>query len=166
MCVCVAYREEPICFSHVYLSKREREKVSNQTQTPFLILGCSYISLGSRARCRVSRGDKWAREREREKLESYSFICDSTIRPIYVCTGAVDRRQKTFNHRFFSPAGAGLYFMYCTIKKKKEKKKLLALCGNEASFSGLKSQSIKPIRIEYNKADVMSWVIQRGVKHL
>jgi hypothetical protein len=107
-------------------------------------------------------------EREREKLESYSFICDSTIRPIYVCTGAVDRRQKTFNHRFFSPAGAGLYFIlcFCTIKKKKEKKKLLALCGNEASFSGLKSQSIKPIRIEYNKADVMSWVIQRGVKHL
>lgn len=168
MCVCVAYREEPICFSHVYLSKRERERKGFEPNTNAVSYFGLLLHIPRQPRSLPCLTRWQMGEREREKLESYSFICDSTIRPIYVCTGAVDRRQKTFNHRFFSPAGAGLYFIlcFCTIKKKKEKKKLLALCGNEASFSGLKSQSIKPIRIEYNKADVMSWVIQRGVKHL
>lgn len=150
MCVLPTERSRSVFPTYIYRKEREREreKVSNQTQTPFLILGCSYISLGcARSLPCLTRWQMGEREREARELLLYMWLA---IRPIYVCTGAVDRRQKTFNHRFFSPAGTGLYFIlcFCTIKKKKEKKKLLALCGNEASFSGLKSQSIKPIRIE------------------
>jgi hypothetical protein len=76
LCVCVlpTERSRSVFPTYIYRREREREKVSNQTQTPFLILGCSYISLGSRARCRVSRGDKWERERERS----------SRVTPLYV----------------------------------------------------------------------------------
>lgn len=108
--VCVAYREEPICFSHVYLSKRERKGFEPNTNAVSYFGLLLHIPRQPRSLPCLTRWQMGEREREARELLLYMWLA---IRPIYVCTGAVDRRQKTFNHRFFSPAGAGLYFILC-----------------------------------------------------
>lgn len=130
LCVCVLPTERSRSVFPTYIYRRERERKGFEPNTNAVSYFGLLLHIPRQPRSLPCLTRWQMGEREREKLESYSFICDSTIRPIYVCTGAVDRRQKTFNHRFFSPAGAGLYFIlcFCTIKKKKEKKRSCWRC--------------------------------------